>query len=77
MDEATYERMPKSIEVREVLVQVNQPGFRTESLVVVTTLCDAEEYTSREIAELYRGRWHVEVYQPEYASSAGLYRLAA
>jgi hypothetical protein len=44
MDEETYERMPKSIEVREVLVQVNQPGFRTESLVVVTTLCDAEEY---------------------------------
>ena len=77
MDEETYERMPKSIEVREVLVQVNQPGFRTESLVVVTTLCDAEAYTSEEIAELYRGRWHAEVYQPEYASSAGLYRLAA
>jgi len=61
MDEATYERMPASIEVREVLVQVNQPGFRTESLVVVTTLCDAEEYTSREIAELYRGRWLAEL----------------
>ena len=61
MDEETYERMPKSIEVREVLVQVNQPGFRTESLVVVTTLCDAEKYTSREIAELYRGRWLAEL----------------
>ena len=37
--------MPKSIEVREVKVQVEQPGFRTESLVVVTTLIDAEAKT--------------------------------
>jgi len=42
-------------------VQVNQPGFRTKSLVVVTTLCNAETYTSEEIAELYRGRWLAEL----------------
>lgn len=61
MDQETYDRMPASIELREVLVQVNQPGFRTESLVVVTTLCDVETYTSEEIAELYRGRWLAEL----------------
>jgi putative transposase len=53
MDEATYERMPESIQVREVHVQVKQPGFRTEALVVVTTLTDAQEYTKDDIAELY------------------------
>jgi hypothetical protein len=61
MDQETYNRMPASIELREVLVQVNQPGFRTESLVVVATLCDAETYASEEIAELYRGRWLAEL----------------
>ena len=61
MDRETYDRMPESIEVREVLVQVDQPGFRTKSLVVVTTLCDAEEYTAKEIAELYRSRWLAEL----------------
>jgi len=61
MDQETYDRMPESIEVREVLVQVNQAGFRTKSLVVVTSLCDAEEYASEEIAELYRSRWLVEL----------------
>jgi hypothetical protein len=61
MDQETYDRMPTSIEVREVLVQVNQPGFRTESLVAVTTLCDAEEYPAEEIAELYRSRWLAEL----------------
>jgi len=61
MDEETYRRMPESIELREVLVQVDQPGFRTESFVVVTTLCDAKEYPTEEIAELYRGRWLAEL----------------
>jgi len=61
MDEATYERMPMSIQVREVQVHVHQPGFRVESLVVVTTLTDAKEYTKEDIAELYHQRWLVEL----------------
>ena len=61
MDEETYNRMPASIELREVCVHVNQPGFRSESLVVVTTLCDAKEYSAEEISELYRGRWLAEL----------------
>ena len=61
MDQDTYERMPKSIEVREVKVHVNQPGFRTESLLVVTTLVDAETVTKDDVAELYHQRWLVEL----------------
>jgi putative transposase len=61
MDQETYDKMPESIDVREVHVRVDQPGFRTKSLVVVTTLCDAEEYAVEEIAELYRSRWLVEL----------------
>jgi hypothetical protein len=61
MDQGTYDRMPLSIELREVLVHVNQPGFRAKSLVVVTTLCDVEEYPAEEIAGLYRGRWLAEL----------------
>ena len=53
--------MPESIEVREVYVQVKQPGFRTESLVVVTNLTDAEEYTKDDLSELYHQRWLVEL----------------
>jgi hypothetical protein len=61
MDQETYDRMPESIEVREVLVHVAQPGFRAKSLVVVTTLRDADEYAAREIAGLYRARWLAEL----------------
>jgi putative transposase len=61
MDQATYDRMPASIEVRELLVHVRQPGFRTESLVVVTSLSDAGEYPQEDLAELYHRRWLVEL----------------
>ena len=61
MDEETYQRLPESIEVREVHVRVKQQGFRVESLVVVTTLTDAKTYTKDDIAELYHKRWPAEV----------------
>ena len=45
MNEETYERMPETLTVREVEVQVDRPGFRTESMVVVTSLTDERAYT--------------------------------
>ena len=61
MDQETYDQLPASLEVREVHVQVKEPGFRTESLVVVTTLLDADAYAKDDIAELYHRRWLVEL----------------
>lgn len=61
MDQQTYDRMPVSIRVREVEVQVHQPGFRVDSFVVVTTLTDAEQYSRADIAELYHQRWLAEL----------------
>ncbi len=61
MDQATYETMPPSITLRQLQVKVHQPGFRVESLMVVTTLIDAKKYTQQDIAELYHKRWLVEL----------------
>ena len=61
MDPQTYDRMPGSIEVREVYVRVDVPGFRTESFVVVTTLTNAAAYPKGDIAELYHHRWLAEL----------------
>ncbi|MFH1417616.1 MAG: IS4 family transposase [Planctomycetota bacterium] len=61
MDQQTYDRMPASIEVREVRVHVSEPGFRTESFVVVTTLTDAAAYPANDITELYHSRWQAEL----------------
>ena len=61
MDEETYQRMPESLEVREVEVAVSQPGFRVRKLVVVTTLVEARDYTRKDLAELYHKRWLAEL----------------
>ena len=45
MDEATYEQIPETLEVRQLRVRVETRGFRTRVVDVVTTLLDAEIYT--------------------------------
>ena len=62
MDQETYDRMPQQLEVREVRVNVDVPGFRTESLVVVTSLLDANDCSRDDLSALYRRRWAVELH---------------
>ena len=61
MDQQIYDRMPGAIEVREIHVHVSQPGFRPQSLVVVSTLTDATAYAPEDLAELYHYRWLAEL----------------
>jgi hypothetical protein len=61
MTPALYRRLPRQITVREVRVRVTQRGCRVRSLVLVTTLLDAQLYKKQEIAEAFRLRWHVEL----------------
>src|SRR2546428_6695231 len=53
--------MPATLQVRALEVHVQQPGFRVEAFMVVTTLTDARAYTKDDIAELYHQRWLVEL----------------
>jgi hypothetical protein len=61
LDDETYASLPRTLAVREVAVQVAEPGFRTRRLVVVTTLLDADAYPAAALAALYRARWHAEL----------------
>jgi hypothetical protein len=61
IDRKTYNLLPEFLTVRETRVQVEQPGFRTRTFVIATTLLDAEEYTADDLAQLYRARWNAEL----------------
>jgi putative transposase len=61
MDEATYAAIPPALRLRELKVHVAIRGFRTQQLVVVTSLTDAERYPQSELAGLFRQRWHAEL----------------
>jgi hypothetical protein len=56
-----FAALPQELAMRELRVRVDRPGFRTRSLVVVTTLLDAEAFPPVELATLYRGRWNAEL----------------
>ena len=61
MSAEEYAELPEKLQLREVRIRVAQKGMRTRSLVVVTTLLDAEQYPPEEIALLYRRRWQAEL----------------
>ncbi len=61
VDRQVYNTLPEAITVREVRSRVEQAGFRTRSIVVVTTLLDPKQVTTKELAELYRARWNNEL----------------
>lgn len=61
MDREPYEALPAVLTLREVRVKVEQKGFRTRELIVVTTLLDPERYAAADIAKLYRRRWQAEL----------------
>ncbi len=61
VDRLTYHSLSESFTVREVRFRVEQPGFRTRSVIIVTTLLDPEETTKEDLAKLYRLRWSNEL----------------
>jgi Transposase DDE domain len=61
MGAATYQRMPDELRVRELRFRVEQPGFRVDELVLVTTLVDGGQYSKEELADLFLERWHIEL----------------
>ena len=61
LDRKTYNALPEFITVRETRVRVEQPGFRTKFIVVVTTLLKPEQVSKEELATLYRARWNNEL----------------
>jgi hypothetical protein len=62
MSPSQYAELPEELTLREIRIRVAQKGFRTKTLLVVTTLLDAEQYPRKEIALLYRQRWQAELH---------------
>ena len=61
MDEATYAAIPESLTLRQIAIEVHEPGFRAARIVVVCTLLDERQYPAEELAQLYRAAWNIEL----------------
>ena len=61
MSLAEFEALPLSIEVREVHLLIQKPGFRPKEMILVTTLVDPKRYPKVKLAQLYQLRWQATV----------------
>jgi hypothetical protein len=59
---AEFAALPETLTLRMIHLRVESPGFRTRSVVLVTTLLDPEIYPADAIRELYGKRWNVELH---------------
>lgn len=67
-----WDQLPQSLTLRMLRIQIDVPGFRTESIVGVTTLTDPDRYPAEELAKLYLRRWSVELFFRDIKITLGM-----
>ena len=67
---------PATLTVRLVRVPVEERGFRTRRVTLVTTLLDPENYPVSALAALYRRRWQVELSFRQIKTALAMEHLA-
>ena len=67
--------LPDEIQVRIVRFTAACRGFRSQRLLLVTTLLDAEKYPAAELIALYGRRWRLELCLRDVKTTLGLEQL--
>jgi hypothetical protein len=57
MSQAEFAALPSTLLVREVCLRLTRQGFRDQTLIIVTTLLDAQRYSAKQLTQLYGLRW--------------------
>jgi hypothetical protein len=55
-----HSQLPETLTVRELRYRVRPRGFRTQHVVLATTLLEGDSYSAEALAELYGARWRME-----------------
>lgn len=72
MDKTAYAALPETLLLRELRFLTPQRGHRTRVITLVTTLLDPVAYPADALAELYLGRWQIEVNFRHLKTTMGL-----
>ena len=67
-----WEAMPDCLTLRQIKVTVNEPGFRTQSYYLITTLTNHKDYPTSDLADLYYQRWDVELFFRDIKTTMGM-----
>jgi hypothetical protein len=71
-DSELWTELPRQLNMRIVRFRVEQPGFRTTTVTLATTLLDEIAYPDEALIQLYRLRWQVEGNYRDIKTTLGL-----
>lgn len=72
MSKEEFAQLPERLQVRLVTVPIDIPGFRVQTIKILTTLLNSDEYTAEELGALYFRRWRGEMYLDDLKTTLGL-----
>jgi hypothetical protein len=67
-----WEALPEKLPLRQIKVHVQEPGYRTKSFFIITTLTDSNLYSANDVAGLYLQRWDVELFFRDIKTTLGM-----
>ncbi len=70
-----WQCLPQTLAVRMVRFTLEIPGYRTQSVTLITTLLDPKLYPAAELAQLYARRWRIELWFRDIKTSMGMETL--
>lgn len=71
-----WESLPEEMEMREVRATVRRKGYRTRRVVIVATLLDPQQYSAKELSDLFAQRWHCELDLRSIKQALGMHHLS-
>jgi len=72
MAKALWQLLPREFSVRMVRFTLEIPGYRTQSVTLITTLLDPKLFPAAELAQLYARRWRIELWFRDIKTSMGM-----
>ena len=72
---AEWDALPDTLSMREIRIKVRRKGYRTRTIMIVTTLLDATIYSAKDLTELFAMRWHCELDLRSIKRSLGMHHL--
>ena len=64
--------LPRVLRLRQIKICIDQPGFRSKVIYLVTTLLDPAAYPADDLRDLYFRRWDVELFFRDIKTTMGM-----
>jgi hypothetical protein len=75
LPQSWWKKLPAQLSVRVLRFNLCRRGYRSQSVALLTTLLDSQQYPAHQIAQLYARRWSIELWFRDIKTSMGMERL--